>query len=171
MALGKGCFAGHFFSRVAIAECGTRQSLCRVYFGLCRVPQTLGKVPVSRSVDTISSHHGSVPPICTDRRRCHACVGTLTGRSLASIWPFETMLTSFGYLVPAPSPCFPLASSSLFCPIAFASSRRGRCTCPESSGGRPPNPNLFPSLLRQLPGPFLVSFAAPAVYQTETARR
>jgi len=43
-----------------------------------------------------------------------------------------------------------------------------RCS---GSGGRPPNPNLFPSLLRQLPGPFLVSFAAPAVYQTETARR
>ena len=38
-----------FFPRVAIAECGTQQSLCRVYLGLCRVLQALGKAPESSS--------------------------------------------------------------------------------------------------------------------------
>ena len=38
------------FCRVPFAEYGTQQSLCRVYFGLCRVPQALGKLPVSNSV-------------------------------------------------------------------------------------------------------------------------
>ena len=38
------------FCRVLFAECGTRQRLCRMYLGLCRVFLTLGKASVSRSV-------------------------------------------------------------------------------------------------------------------------
>jgi hypothetical protein len=34
---------------VPFAECGTWQSLCRVFFGLCRVPPTLSKSPASGS--------------------------------------------------------------------------------------------------------------------------
>jgi hypothetical protein len=33
----------YFFWRVLFVECGTRQSLCRVQYGLCRVPLALGK--------------------------------------------------------------------------------------------------------------------------------
>ena len=40
--------------RLLFAECGTRQSLYRVYFGLCPVPQALGKLPVSSSASTCS---------------------------------------------------------------------------------------------------------------------
>ena len=36
--------------QLLFAECGIRQSLYRVYFGLCRVPQALGKLLVSSSV-------------------------------------------------------------------------------------------------------------------------
>jgi len=36
--------------RVLYAECNTRQSICRVFLGVCRVPLTLGKSTVSRSV-------------------------------------------------------------------------------------------------------------------------
>ena len=35
--------------RVFFAECSTRQSLCRVQIGLCRVPLTLGKATESGS--------------------------------------------------------------------------------------------------------------------------
>ena len=35
--------------RVLYAECNTRQSICRVFLGVCRVPLTLGKSTVSRS--------------------------------------------------------------------------------------------------------------------------
>ena len=35
--------------RVLYVECYTRQSICRVFFGLCRVPLALGKTTVSRS--------------------------------------------------------------------------------------------------------------------------
>ena len=38
------------FYRVVFAECNTRQSLCRVQIGLCRVPLALGKATDSRSV-------------------------------------------------------------------------------------------------------------------------
>ena len=59
LALGKGftecptkstrqrLFCRLILCRVPFAECGTRQSLCRVYFGLYRVPTALGKAPVS----------------------------------------------------------------------------------------------------------------------------
>ena len=36
--LDKEGFADFFFLRVAYAECSARQSLCRVFLGLCRVP-------------------------------------------------------------------------------------------------------------------------------------
>ena len=52
--LGKDAFAGPFFCRVAFAECNTRQSLCQVQIGLCRVPLALGKATES----------GSEPAIC-----------------------------------------------------------------------------------------------------------
>ena len=35
--------------RVPFAECNTRQRICRVYIGLCRVPEALGKEAVSGS--------------------------------------------------------------------------------------------------------------------------
>jgi hypothetical protein len=38
------------FYRAPFAECSTRQSLCRVYIVLCRVPEALGKEAVSGSV-------------------------------------------------------------------------------------------------------------------------
>jgi len=41
------------FCRMAFAECDTRQRFCRVFLGLCRVPQTLGKTWVSRSNNTL----------------------------------------------------------------------------------------------------------------------
>ena len=41
------------------AECNTRQSICRVFLGLCRVPLTLGKTTVSRS-DGLVSHFVSL---------------------------------------------------------------------------------------------------------------
>ena len=37
------CLRRHFFYRVRFAECHTRQTLCRVQKGLCRVYSTLGK--------------------------------------------------------------------------------------------------------------------------------
>ena len=36
--------------RVLFTECYTRQSLCRMFFGLCQVPVTHGKVTISSSV-------------------------------------------------------------------------------------------------------------------------
>ena len=39
----------HCRCRVLFAECYTRQSLCRVFFGLCRVRVAHGKVTVSSS--------------------------------------------------------------------------------------------------------------------------
>ena len=39
----------HCRCRVLFAECYTRQSLCRVFFGLCRVPVAHGKLTVSGS--------------------------------------------------------------------------------------------------------------------------
>ena len=42
--------------RLLFAECGTRQSLYRVYFRLCRVPRALGKLPVSSSVSLLLSY-------------------------------------------------------------------------------------------------------------------
>ena len=35
--------------RAPFAECNTRQTICRVYIGLCRVPEALGKEAVSSS--------------------------------------------------------------------------------------------------------------------------
>ena len=40
----------HCRCRVLFAECYTRQILCRVFFGLCRVPVAHGKATVSGSV-------------------------------------------------------------------------------------------------------------------------
>ena len=45
-----------FFCRVLFAECSTRQSLCRVQIGLCRVPLALGKFTESGSDMTFISH-------------------------------------------------------------------------------------------------------------------
>ena len=42
-----------FFCRVLFAECSTRQSLCRVQIGLCRVPLALGKFTESGSDTSI----------------------------------------------------------------------------------------------------------------------
>ena len=47
--LGKECLPINL-CRVLVAECNTRQRVCRVFVWLCRVPLTLGKPPVSRSV-------------------------------------------------------------------------------------------------------------------------
>ena len=38
-----------FLCRVMFAKGSTQQSLCRVFYRLCRVPETLGKRPISRS--------------------------------------------------------------------------------------------------------------------------
>ena len=46
--LGKVCLPSKI-CRVSFAECYTRQTLCRVFFRLCRVPLALGKPPDSRS--------------------------------------------------------------------------------------------------------------------------
>jgi hypothetical protein len=40
--------------RAFFAECDTRQSLCRVFLGLCRVLRALGKAPVSGSGELTS---------------------------------------------------------------------------------------------------------------------
>ena len=39
-----------------VAECYTQQSLCRVYLGLRRVPEALGKVTVSVVIAVVQSH-------------------------------------------------------------------------------------------------------------------
>jgi len=51
------------FADTGFAECNTRQTLCRVFFGLHRVPPALGKPPVSSSFLMQS--------------RIHTCIGEL----------------------------------------------------------------------------------------------
>ena len=52
LTLGKEPLLTFFFCRVLFAECGTRQTLCQVEKGLCRVFLTLGKQPESGSGGT-----------------------------------------------------------------------------------------------------------------------
>jgi len=51
------------FADTGFAECNTRQTLCRVFLGHCRVPPALGKPPVSGSFLMQS--------------RIHTCIGEL----------------------------------------------------------------------------------------------